>query len=145
MDTAPEISNHPVDVGQRSEAAILAAFVDRGFLVWLPWGVNQRADMLLEVDGRILRIQCKTGRLRNGTIRFSARSVRANRTGIFFRNYVGEIDLFAVYCPANRRVFMVPCAEGLSIEPTLRLAPTINNQSMRIQWADDYALERWTP
>ena len=58
------LSNHPVDVGERSEAAILAAFVERGFEVLLPWGTNHRYDMVLDLGERVLRVQCKTGRLR---------------------------------------------------------------------------------
>jgi PD-(D/E)XK nuclease superfamily protein len=60
----PPLSTHPVDVGQRSEAAILAAFVERGFEVLLPWGTNHRYDMVLDLGDRFLRVQCKTGRLR---------------------------------------------------------------------------------
>jgi hypothetical protein len=59
------LSNHPVDVGQRSEAAILAAFVERRFMVWLPWSVNHRYDMLLDV----FMVACEaTGRAR-GSLR----------------------------------------------------------------------------
>jgi hypothetical protein len=59
-------SNYPVDVGQRSEAAILAAFIERGFEVLMPWGTNHRCDVVLDLGDRFLRVQCKTGRLRNG-------------------------------------------------------------------------------
>jgi PD-(D/E)XK endonuclease len=42
---SPEtLSRHPVDVGQRSEAAILAALVKRGHRVLLPYGTNHRYD-----------------------------------------------------------------------------------------------------
>jgi hypothetical protein len=40
----PTKSNHPVDVGQRSEAAVLAAFVKHGYRVLTPFGVNHRYD-----------------------------------------------------------------------------------------------------
>jgi hypothetical protein len=140
-----QLSKHPVDVGQRSEAAILAAFIDRGFLIWLPWGINSRADMLLEVPGKLLRIQCKTGRLRNGTVMFKARSVRANMNGVFSRTYIGEIDYFAVYCPQNRRIFVVPCEDTTRNDVALRLEPTANCQNKRMRWAADYALERFSP
>ena len=141
----PELSNHPVDVGQRSETAILAAFVERGFPILLPWGVNRRADMVLDFGDRVLRIQCKTGRLRNGAVIFSAQSVRANMNGVFTRNYIGEIDIFAVYCPETRDVYMVPCDETTRGHTTLRLRPTANRQEKGIRWAADYALERFNP
>jgi PD-(D/E)XK endonuclease len=142
---SPVLSDHPVDVGQRSEAAILAAFVDRGFLVWLPWGTNHRADMLLEGTGGLLRIQCKTGRLRRGRILFRPQSVRCNTKQIVTRSYLGEVEYFAVYCPETRGVYMVPCDETTRSHVTLRVQPAANHQSKGIRWAGDYALERFTP
>jgi PD-(D/E)XK nuclease superfamily protein len=138
-------SNHPVDVGQRSEAAILAAFVERGFEVWLPWGTNHRYDMVLEVRDRFLRVQCKTGHVRNGTVEFSARSVRSNTKATLCRPYIGEIEYFAVYCPVTRGVYMVPCDESTRSYVMLRLEPPTNNQNKRIRWAADYEIAHFKP
>jgi PD-(D/E)XK endonuclease len=40
----PKASAHPVDVGLRTEAAILAELVRRGYEVLVPFGTNQRYD-----------------------------------------------------------------------------------------------------
>ena len=72
----PRPSSHPVDVGLRTEATILSELLKRGYQILVPQGQNQRYDLVLDVDGSFLRVQCKTGRLRNGCIEFSARSVR---------------------------------------------------------------------
>ena len=138
-----ELSKHPVDVGQRSETAILAAFVDRGFEVWLPWGTNHRSDMLLGLGERVLRIQCKTGQLRNGAVVFRPQSVRSNRKQSLTRNYIGEVDYYAVYCPGTTRVYMVPCDETTRSCVALRIRPTANRQAKRVRWAVDYALEQF--
>jgi PD-(D/E)XK nuclease superfamily protein len=137
--------NHPVDVGDRSETAILAAFYERRYLVWLPWSANSRADMVLEVGDRFLRIQCKTGRLRHGAIVFRPQSVRCNTKQIVTRTYVGEVDYFAVYCPETRGVYVVPCDETTRSQIALRVRPTANNQNKRIRWAADYELDRFCP
>ena len=42
------LSEHPVDIGQRTEAIVLAALVRRGYRVLTPFGTNQRYD--LETD-----------------------------------------------------------------------------------------------
>ena len=57
----PKLTNHPVDVGHRTEAAILSELVRRGYAVLLPFGVNQRYDLVLDLEGRFVRAQCKTG------------------------------------------------------------------------------------
>ena len=40
----PKPSSHPVDVGLRSEAAIVEALLKRGYSVSVPRGQNQRYD-----------------------------------------------------------------------------------------------------
>jgi PD-(D/E)XK endonuclease len=136
----PIPTNHPVDIGQRSEAAILAQLVSRGYRVLLPFGVNQRYDLVLESDGRFWKVQCKTGRLRNGAVRFKSVSVQSNLSRTRERGYAGDADLFAVYCPENTRVYLVPVDEVSSNINYLRVDPTRNNQTKRVRWARDYEL-----
>ena len=109
---APTLTDHPVDVGLQTEAAILSQFVRRGFSVLLPIGVNHRYDLLLDLDGTFVRAQCKTGRLRNGVVEFAPRSTRANRRQIFNRGYRGEIEIFLVYCRELDRIYAVPVDEA---------------------------------
>jgi hypothetical protein len=136
----PSATDHPVDVGQCSEAAILAQLVSRGYRVLLPFGVNQRYDLVLESNGRFLRVQCKTGRLRDGAIRFRSVSVQSNTKGTRSRGYGGEIDLFAVYCPENTRVYLVPVDDAAANINYLRVDPARNNQNKHVRWARDYEL-----
>jgi PD-(D/E)XK endonuclease len=58
-----QISRHPVDVGERSEAIILAELIKRGHRVLVPYGTNHRYDLVIDVGKRFLRAQCKTGRV----------------------------------------------------------------------------------
>ncbi len=136
----PILTDHPVDVGQRSEGAILAQLVGRGYRVLLPFGVNQRYDLVLDSDGRFLKVQCKTGRLRNGAIRFRSMSVQSNMNRTRVRSYAGEVDFFAVYCPENTRVYLVPADEVSPNNNYLRVDPARNNQSKHVRWARDYEL-----
>jgi len=136
----PILTDHPVDVGQRSEGAILAQLVRHGYRILLPFGVNQRYDLVLENDGKFLKVQCKTGRLREGAIRFSSQSVQSNTSVTRLRNYLGEVDLFAVYCPDNDRVYMIPVADVPLTGMYLRVEKPRNGQRKRVRWAEEYAL-----
>jgi hypothetical protein len=136
----PVLTDHPVDVGQRSEAAILHQLVRRGYRTLLPFGVNQRYDLVLDCDGEFMRIQCKTGRLRQGAIRFSAQSIQSNTKGSRIRHYSGEVDLFAVYCPDNDQVYLIPAQDVPSTGMYLRVDKPRNKQRKRVRWAQDYAL-----
>jgi hypothetical protein len=106
--TPPKTSSHPVDVGQRSEAAILAELVKRGYQVLLPFGTNQRYDLVIEQGGNFLRCQCKTGRLRKGVVMFSTQSIQCNTQATVIRRYEGQAELFLVYSPDLGKVFCVP-------------------------------------
>ena len=128
-----------MDVGTRSEAAILAELIRRGYDVSVPQGVNHRYDLIVDLGGRLLRAQCKTGRLRDGVVQFPTRSTRVNTKRTFVRDYVGQIEIFLVYCPNNKRVYCVPVDECRTVG-WLRVEPTANNQASGVRWARDYEL-----
>lgn len=140
--TPPEtLSCHPVDVGERSEAIIFAELIKRGYCVLIPHGTNHRYDLVIDVDGRFLRAQCKTGRLRDGVISFATQSTRANTRGVFHAPYdATQIDLFLVYCPDTDRVYAVDVGEVGSGAGFLRVDPAANGQIKRIRWAADHEL-----
>jgi hypothetical protein len=138
---APTLSNHPVDVGHRSEAAILSELVRRGYAVLLPFGVNQRYDMVLDLHGEFVRAQCKTGRLKQGAVRFRTQSTRSNTSQTVTRGYAGEAELFLVYCPEIDRIYAVPVDEApVNSQMYLRVDPPINGQAHRVNWAKEYEL-----
>jgi hypothetical protein len=61
------------------------------------------------------------------------------------RNYEGEVDYFAVYCPETTGVYMVPIDDvPLKATAYLRVEPPRNNQSKRIRYAADYQIARVT-
>jgi PD-(D/E)XK endonuclease len=140
LGDSPQLSSHPVDVGQRTEAAILAELVRRGYHVLLPFGVNQRYDLVIDADGRFIRAQCKTGRLRGGVVRFWTRSIQSNLRRSIKRGYVGDVDLFLVHCPENGRTYAVPVKGAPNDCMFLRLSPPGNGQARGIRWAKDFEL-----
>jgi PD-(D/E)XK endonuclease len=136
----PKLTKHPVDVGQRTEAAILSELVRLGYSVLLPFGVNQRYDLVLDLDGKFVRAQCKTGRFRNGVVIFSTKSVRSNTRQVLMRDYSGEADVFLVHCTDTGRVYCVPVEQAPTGYMSLRVEPTLNGQKNRVRWASDYEL-----
>lgn len=106
----------------------------------LPWGTNQRYDLVIDFGDRFARVQCKTGRLRRGSVEFNTNSVRVNSRRAFRRPYDGEVEYFAVYCPDNEGVYVMPIEEIARGKGHLRVVPAANNQAKRIRWASDYEL-----
>jgi PD-(D/E)XK endonuclease len=135
------ISRHPVDVGERSEAIILAELVKRGHRVLVPYGTNHRYDLVIDTGTRFLRAQCKTGRLRQGVIKFNTASTRANTLRAYTKPYnSGQIELFLIYCPETERVYALDVDEATSSQGALRVDPTANGQAKRIRWVADHEL-----
>jgi len=52
--------------GNAAEAAILAALVRRGHEVLLPFGSGQPYDLVVDLQGAFLRVQCKRAWRRGG-------------------------------------------------------------------------------
>jgi hypothetical protein len=136
----PELNTHPVDVGQRTEAVILSELVRRGYRVLLPFGVNQRYDLVLDLDGQFMRVQCKTGRLRDGGVFFATQSTRSNTRKAVSRGYLGDADLFLVHCPQNGCTYAVPVKDAVTGKMFLRVTPPANGQAKGVRWAKNYEL-----
>jgi hypothetical protein len=135
-----EGSDHTVDVGLRTEAIITSDLLRRGMRVLLPCGFNHRCDLVIDMDGVFVRAQCKTGRLRGGAIHFNSQSVRCDMTQATRRGYLGDADIFLVYCPGTKGIYAVPVGDASLRQMTLRVEPAANSQVKGVRWASDYAL-----
>ena len=136
---------HPKDVGDRTTLAAMLALRDTGFAVFIPFGQNTRCDLMIDDGTRIARVQCKTGRLRAGAVRFAVCShYRHHRLPrVAQRDYHGEVDYFAVHCPETSAVYLVPIGDlPVKSWAALRVDPARNNQARRIRKAADYEICR---
>lgn len=125
----------PSEIGERAEAAVLAALAGAGKRVLLPFG-DRRYDLAYEENGRLVRVQCKAGSVRKGAVCFRTHSV--GRSSI--RDYRGEVDLFGVYCHERGEVYLVPVHEVPTRRGSLRIAPTRNGQTTGVRLAADYVI-----
>ena len=97
---------HPVQKGDLTVLRVSLALMERGEVVLKPISDNSRYDLALDRDGRLFRVQCKTGRLRNGAVAFNTCSTSLSVYGGRRRDYIGQIDAFGVYCEG--KVYLVP-------------------------------------
>jgi hypothetical protein len=135
-------SNDPNRTGNVAEAAIVFAAVEAGLTVSKPVVEHSRYDLVIEIGGRLQRVQCKSGSLSADgcTIIVKLASCRFGphgRTTTLYRS--GEIDLVGVYSAALRRCYLLP--ERLFVDKSevrLRVKPVRNGQRSGINLADDY-------
>jgi hypothetical protein len=128
----------PKTVGENSEAQTLARMLRHGEVVLLPFGDNQRYDMALDRTDGFVRLQVKTGRLRGGAVRFQTASSGSTTGQNSKVGYVGSIEAFAVYCPENDKVYLVPIQDTPGAEMSLRIEFSKNRQNIGVHIASDY-------
>ena len=125
--------------GNLTELQCLAAFVEQGCTVSIPYGDNAKYDFIVEIDKRLYKIQVKTSSLKDeGVIQFSCRSTHVNCTGVKNEKYSPEdVDFFATYW--NGKCYIVSINE-CSAQKNLRFVPPKNGQVKGISFAKDYEI-----
>ena len=125
--------------GNIAEHAVVYHATKLGIDVYRPVGEGGRYDMLFDLDGRFVRVQCKWGKRYGDVIVVRCYSARRNRHGLVRRVYSpDEIDAFAVYCEATDRCYFLRCDQfGGRTHIQRRLVPSKNNQQEGINWAKD--------
>jgi hypothetical protein len=146
MEPLKPKQNHKA-IGERSEAMIMAKLLEVGYSVLTPFGDNSRYDLVIEdADGQFWRVQCKTGWVENdgAYIQFKTASsyyhTKAGRMSHGSRDYRGQVDYFAAYCPRTGKVYLIPVDHVGTVHASLRLLPTVNKQEKNVRWAKDYEL-----
>lgn len=125
--------------GNLSELKVITAYVEAGFAVSVPFGGGASYDLIVDTGSELLKVQVKTGRLRNGCVLFPTMRF-SGHTGKGRPYRPGEINLFAIYCPDNNQIYVWPFGDNPTIG-CLRCVETKNNQQHKIRWAKDYAFE----
>ncbi|HZH90510.1 MAG TPA: group I intron-associated PD-(D/E)XK endonuclease [Pyrinomonadaceae bacterium] len=128
--------------GNSAEAVVLAAYIQAGFLVSLPFGGGAAYDLVVDTGTGLIRVQVKTGKLESGCIVYNARRHRGSKYNTFRRYRADELDAFAVWCPGNQQLYVVPVEHSLTIEGRLRLLETQNFQEKKVRWARDYCWDK---
>ena len=131
---------HPKDIGDRSQLAIILALKHTGYGVLLPIGENTRYDLAIEDAGALYLVQCKTGHL-------TRRRRDVSHIQQLLPPPASEDACEAL--PRTDRLLRDHCVEtgGGNLLPidaltpdhyaTLRIESPRNNQMQKVRWARD--------
>jgi hypothetical protein len=134
---------HPKSIGDRTTLAAMIAIQRHGYAISVPFGENVRYDLVIDNGERLARVQCKTGRLRHGAVLFNTCSTYGHHRdpASARRDYYGNVDYFAVYCPQTFGVYLVPIEDlGARNQASLRIDPPRNRQQRFIRPAANYQI-----
>ncbi len=128
--------------GDTTEIETLLAFTKLGYSVSLPYSHREKYDLLVDIEGKVIKVQCKTCTEGQnfGTIEIDLRRKTYKHGERSFSHYEeNEVDYFATTYLG--KCYLLPASECNS-RKVLRLNPPLNNRETAINWAEDYELEK---
>lgn len=131
-------------IGNIGEAKVLCKFVELGVPVYLPFGDNERADLIADFNGRLNRIQVKTSiKAEDGKMIFDLTSSTTHRSNGVRHKYTNqEVDYFACYNLARDKVFLIPVGEPCT-SIVIRYEKPKNNQKQNIKFEEDFLIDNF--
>jgi prevent-host-death family protein len=128
--------------GNVAELAFAAEAARLGLEVYKPLIEHSRADLLVGLGMRFLRVQCKWAHRHGDIVQVHLASSRRTRDGFHRTRYsADEVDAIGAYCEEISDCFLIPIevAAGKTAV-SLRLAPARNGQRAALNWADEFRL-----
>ncbi len=133
-------------VGKITELAVAQAFLQRGYQVSQPLVADSRYDFIVDVRGKLFKIQVKTGTVKEegAYIEFATSTSHTNTQGTTNHSYKqDEIDYFATML--GTQCYIIPVNQCGSRHQRLRLMHTKNGQIKGIMFASDFEIDKVFP
>lgn len=136
---------HSKQKGNIGEAKCLAALVSLGNPVLLPFGDNERYDLVVESKtGELLKAQIKYSSQisPNGSLDFALVSSKNHTTNKIKDSYEEEIDIFLLYHSVVDQIFVLNKEQFKGKKSiNFRLTEAKNGQTKGINFAQDFLLK----
>jgi hypothetical protein len=123
--------------GDATESKIIHELISDGYSVSVPFGDNDKYDLIVDDSGKLHRIQCKTAwENKPETIRFNTHSQTTANGEYHEKTYHDEIDAFVVRYPETEQLYWISIDEATKQKMELRFEADLNHPS--INWARNY-------
>ncbi len=129
------------NIGNIGEAFTLAKLVELGIPVYQQFGDNEKADYLIIVQDKILKVQVKTSTTFDGeVVKFDLISSTTHRSNGNKHKYTtNEVDVFILYDAITKQIFAIQ-NEGDMSGVTIRYTMPKNHMIKGVRFAKDYTL-----
>jgi hypothetical protein len=132
------------ETGDETEAVVLRRLIAQGYSVSVPFGDNDKYDLVVDDGERLYRIQCKTAwSNKPETIRFNTHSQTTKEGAYHEQTYDGVVDAFVVRYPSMEQLYCVDTEEAGDQKMELRFDGEIDHP--RINWAETYEFDGEIP
>ncbi|WP_339105072.1 group I intron-associated PD-(D/E)XK endonuclease [Haloterrigena salinisoli] len=132
------------EVGDETESRALSTLIEHGYSVSIPFGDNDKYDLVVDDGEELYRLQCKTAwSNKDQTIRFNTHSQTTKDGTYHEQTYQGDIDAFLVYYPESDQFYWIDAADATEQKMELRFTAEIDHPS--INWAEAYEFDGTIP
>jgi len=130
-------------IGNIGEAKVLAKFVEMGIPIYIPFGDDEKADLVAEFNGKLNKIQVKTSiKSKNGCSIFDLTSSTAHRTNGGRRKYSNsEIDYFALYSLDRDKIYLMKAPDNPMTAITIRFEDTKSGKKIGVNYESYFLIE----
>lgn len=122
--------------GKITELRCQQDFIERGILVSQPIVADSKYDFIVDIKGKLFKVQCKSSCLSKTedyiTMRTKSKNIRTNKESYYSKQ---DIDYF--YTCFNNISYLVPVELAIHGETRLRFESTQPNNP-NIRWAKDF-------
>ena len=130
--------------GDKSEARVIHELLAAGHSVSIPFGDNDKYDLIVDDGSDLYRVQCKTAwSNKERTIRFNTHSQTTANGQYHEQTYQDRIDAFLVRYPPNETLYWIDITEATTQKMELRFDADIDHPS--INWAEEYEFDGTIP
>lgn len=128
-------------IGEITEQQVALEFLKQGILLSKPLVQSSKYDFVADINGKLYKIQVKTGTYKEDAyLEFATSTSHTNTKGTLNLSYSKEdVDYFATMY--ENQCYLIPFEVCGSRNQRLRFVPTKNNQIKGITFAKDYKLE----
>ena len=131
-------------LGNLTELQCITRFYELGYPISIPYGDSQKYDMILDVDGKLYRLQCKHAKLNFNddnivthiTIKTTWQSGYTKHSTYVRNQYTkDDCDYFVTHYEGKN--YLIP-VEECSNEKNLRIIPPKNGQRSNINFLEKF-------
>lgn len=129
--------------GNIGEAVAISSFVKYGIPVYLPFGDDEKSDLIAEFGGKLNKIQVKTSvYAKDGKMIFDLVSSTTHRkNGVRHKYSNEEIDYFFCYNIERDKSFLIKVPDKPISGFTIRYEQSKNNQTKNVHYEHEYLFE----
>ena len=128
-------------IGEITEQQVALEFLKQGILISKPLVQSSRYDFIADINGKLYKIQVKTGTFKEDSyLEFATSTSHTNTQGTMNMSYnAQDVDFFATMYQGQ--CYLIPFNLCGKRAQRIRFVPTKNGQTKGILFAKDFKLE----